>query len=92
MKNDKWKLHSLPTLQNLNCSSAYFNCALYMRNSLTQLDLEEGMIARRDYDRLLEFKNLIKIRVGHTVLRDIYDCSTLLKHAPQIKELELKGF
>jgi hypothetical protein len=51
-------------------------CAYYMRNTLREPTLGQGMIGRRDYNVLLEFKQLKAIVVAQDVLEDVYIIGT----------------
>jgi hypothetical protein len=42
------------------------------------------MLARTDYNQLLEFKHLEKLFVGENVLQNLYDCNNVLKYVPHL--------
>jgi hypothetical protein len=64
--NTVWKLRVLPTQAIWNEKfefSYYHSCAYYIRNSLTELYLEPGVIDRLDYNRLSEFQVLTEFHI-----------------------------
>lgn len=50
------------------------------------------MIERRKFSLLGEFKQLKELRVGKDLLKNLYDCSNLLKYLPQLETLRVEGF
>lgn len=62
-----------------------------MRNSLTELYLEYGMLSSRDYILLCDFKQLKKLHVGENVLKNIYECEEIWKHPPKLTEFRVEG-
>lgn len=63
-----------------------------MRNSLTELHLENGMINSRDYNLFREFTQLKELYVGRNLLKDIFDCDRILKHLPQLAKFSVESF
>lgn len=93
METDNWKLQKIPDPPyELADNSTYFNCAYHVRNTLTELRLTRGMIGRTDFGRLAEFKQLLELTVGNNVLKDMYDCSSLLKYLFQLEVFRVGGF
>lgn len=73
-------------------NGAYFSCAHHVRNSLRKLQVTAVMIDREDIGRLAEFKQLVELQIGFNWLKDVYDCSSLLKYLPRLEALEVQGF
>lgn len=91
IENDQWKLRKLPTKQRA-ITSAYINCAFHFIDNFKELELERGMIGRKNFGHLSEFKQLTELAVGRNVLKDIYDCSSLLQYLPHPQKLEWMDF
>jgi hypothetical protein len=92
--NDTWKLNELPQHYDKRlCLSIYFHCTYYLRNSLTELNLTRGTLDRRDFNRLVELKQLKKkIHIWENILKDRYDIESILKFLPKITDIVFKSF
>jgi hypothetical protein len=60
MNNNTWKLRAIPYLDEefSSVSSYYDYCAYHMRESLTQMTLNERMLAKTGYSKLLEAEEI----------------------------------
>lgn len=83
---EKWNLKRIPTILPIMSNRfplTYYNCAFYMRNSLTRLELFQGVLGRRDFYRLGDFQQLEEIIIGPNIPSDLYDCESILVHLPE---------
>jgi hypothetical protein len=86
--NQSWKLSSVPKAASNACSAYYYLCAFHMRNTLTKLNLTQGMIGK-NYSYLGEFKALQELVVDKNVIKSTNDLDSLLHYLPHLTELRI---
>lgn len=56
------------------------------------LQLHEGMLPTRDFQRLSDFEQLTEIIIDKGALMDLYDFGRVLEYSPKVETVDIDGF
>ncbi|KAI9337659.1 hypothetical protein BD770DRAFT_448517 [Pilaira anomala] len=94
--NDSWKgLWALgrlidPNMKDPKDSANYRNSLFHLSESIRHLALSSGLLEKKDWARLKEFRLLEAVEIEENVVSDLYECcSSLLPHMPLVHSLSV---